>query len=226
VLLYAAKYLRSSIILAIVMLVTPAYMIVRIEGWWHGEQLVEISRSIDEERAISLQGRLDDEELLIERASEKSLWGWGGWNRWRVTNEWGEKLTSSDGMWVIARGERGDFGLIANNLVVLLPFILLLLRVPAGNWASPMYAAPAALAMLLLLWSIDNLFNAMHNPIYIIAAGGLSGLYLAYPQLMARYGAMQRQYVAMMMARQQAMIQQQRAMGTGRLREPQPAREA
>jgi hypothetical protein len=49
----------------------------------------------------------------------------------------------------------------------------------------------------------------MHNPIYIMAAGGLSGLYLAYPQLIARYRAMQQQHMLMMMAQQQAMIQQQ-----------------
>jgi len=58
--------------------------------------------------------------------------------------------------------------------------------------------------MLLLLHTIDNLFNAMVNPTYIMIAGGLGSLALAY----ARGGAMtilaQRR---MMMMRQAAMSQ-------------------
>ena len=196
------------------MLLAPADMIVRFEGWWDGLLLVEFAASIVEEGADSLLGRLQDEDKLIERASQKPLWGWGGWGRWRVRVEWtGEEMTSSDGMWVIARGERGNFGLIANTLLVVLPFGLFLWRVRARDWAFPMFAAPAALAMLLLMWSVDNLFNAMHNPIYVMAAGGLSGLYLAYPRLLAQHRAMQQQqYAMMLMAQQQAMAQERQRM--------------
>jgi hypothetical protein len=93
--------------------------------------------------------------------------------------------------------------------MVILPFGLLLLRIRARDWSLAAFAAPAALAMLLLMWSVDNLFNAMHNPIYIIAAGGLSGLYLAYPRLLSQHRAMQQQYAMMLMAQRQAMVQRQ-----------------
>jgi hypothetical protein len=213
--LFSGKFLRTGAVLAIVLLVTPAYMIVRTQGLWDGQQLVDLAAEIDEERAFSLQGRLDDENLLIAKASEAehAMWGWGGWGRWRVTDEWtGENLTSSDGMWVIVRGERGNFGLVVNTLVVMLPIVLFMLRVPARQWASPMFAAPAALAILLLMWSIDNLFNAMMNPIYVMAAGGLSGLYVNFPRLMSHYRLIQQQQYAMMMAQQQAMNERARRM--------------
>jgi hypothetical protein len=197
-LLFVNRHVRSGWLMAMVLLVPPAYMLARSQGWWDGQQLLDLSAKIDEERADSLRGRLLDENLLIERASEKPIFGWGGWGRWRVRDdETGEDMTSSDGMWVIVRGERGMFGLAANTLVVLLPFVLLLRRVPARDWTHPVFAAPAVLGMLLLMWSIDNLFNAMHNPVYVMAAGGLSGLYLAYPQLVARLQAMQRYAFAM-----------------------------
>lgn len=211
--LLTARIVRVNILLALIMFIAPVYMIARIEGWWNGAELVNIATSIDEERAQSLQDRLNEEDLLMARASERPLWGWGGWGRWRIKDEWtGEDLTSSDGMWVIVRGERGNFGLIANTLLVLLPFALFVVRVPAREWARPAFAAPAALAVLLLMWSIDNLFNAMHNPIYIIAAGGLVGLYLAYPRLIARQRAMQQQFAMMVMAQQQAYMQEQQRL--------------
>ncbi len=202
-LLIAAKHLRTNLILIAVILMPPTYMIVRVEGWWHGEQLVSLAEKIDEERAFSLAGRFKDEDLLIERADERPIFGWGGWNRWRVLNEWGDKLTSSDGMWVIARGERGNFGLAANTLLVLLPVVLFLRRVHARYWGLPQFAAPAVLAMLLMLWALDNLLNAMHNPVYMMAAGGLTGFALAYPQMLARQRMMQQYQMAAMLAAQQ-----------------------
>lgn len=197
-LLVINKHIRSSAVLCALLMLPPAYMLTRTQGWWDGQQMLDFAASIDVERADSLRGRLQDEDLLIERALERPVFGWGGWGRWRIRDEdTGRDLTSSDGMWVIVRGERGIVGLAVNTLVVLLPFLLLLKRVPARDWAHSAFAGPAVLAMLLLLWSIDNLFNAMHNPAFVMAAGGLSGLYLAYPQLMARYRAMQLQWLAM-----------------------------
>jgi hypothetical protein len=35
------------------------------------------------------------------------------------------------------------------------------------------------MAVLLILYAMDNLLNAMINPIFLLCAGGLSGLYLS-----------------------------------------------
>jgi hypothetical protein len=208
-LLIVNRYLRSSLVLATVLLIAPAYMFVRVQGLWDGQELIDLAASIDEERAESLAGRLRDENLLIERASERPILGWGGWGRWRVKDEYtGQDLTASDGMWVIVRGETGGVGLVCNTLIVLLPFLLLLRRVPARHWSMPTFAGPAILAMLLLLWSIDNLFNAMHNPVYILAAGGLSGFYLAWPRQQWAMRRAQQQQMAMMEQHQMRLIQE------------------
>lgn len=171
---------RSTGLLVAVMMLTPAYMVARTAGWWSGGSVVELAAMIDEERASSLEGRLETEDLLFAKAAERPWFGWGGWGRWRVRDpKTGEDITKSDGMWVIARGEKGLIGLASITAMVLLPFALVLRRIPARHWSAGWYAAPAALAVLLLLYSIDNLLNAMVNPIFMIAAGGLSGLYLA-----------------------------------------------
>jgi O-antigen ligase len=144
-----------------------------------------MAEMINEERADSIEGRLENEDMLIEKASLRPWFGWGGWGGWRVYDpKTGEDITVSDGMWVIALGEKGMVGLVSVTAVVLLPFALFLRRVPARYWSTAAGGAPAALALLLMLYSIDNLFNAMLNPIYLLAAGGLSGFYVAAPQLL------------------------------------------
>ncbi len=181
-LLLLNQRLRSTALLVLAVSIAPAYMAVRAYGMWDGQQLVELAELIDEDRASSLSGRLYNEDLLLEKAALKPIFGWGSWGRWRVYDEvTGKDITVSDGMWVIVRGERGLVGLVSITFLLLLPFLLLLRRCPARQWSHPMVAAPAALAMLLMLYSIDNLLNAMLNPIFVIGAGALSGFYLMYP---------------------------------------------
>ena len=182
--LFANSALRSSVVLVIALSLTPLYMLARTQGLWDGRELVDVAKMISDERADSIEGRLDNEDQLIEKASKKPWFGWSGWGGWRVYDpKTGEDITVSDGMWVIARGEKGMVGLISVTCIVLLPFALLLRRIPARYWSTRAAGPPAALAMLLMLYSIDNLFNAMLNPIYLLAAGGLSGFYLMAPQL-------------------------------------------
>ena len=183
-LLMMNKYVRSTAVLVIALSLTPLYMAARAQGWWSGQELVSFAYMISQERGESLEGRLENEDILIAKASAKPWFGWGGWGGWRVYDvKTGEDITVSDGMWVIARGEKGMVGLIAVTAIVLLPMVLLLSRLPARYWATAAGSAPAALAILLMLYSIDNLFNAMLNPIYLLGAGGLSGFYVATARL-------------------------------------------
>jgi len=183
--LFVNKTTRSAALLIFVMSLTPAYMLVRAEGWWDGQQLIEVAGLLNQERADSIAGRLENEDILIAKASEKPVWGWGGWGRWRVYDSRGKDITVSDGFWVIARGEKGMVGLVSLTAIALVPFIVLLKRVPPRDWAHPAVAGASSLAMLLMLYSIDNLFNAMLNPIYMLAAGGLSSLYVFNPSVRA-----------------------------------------
>jgi hypothetical protein len=50
-------------------------------------------------------------------------------------------------------------------------------------WLHPAVASGAALAMLLVLYVLDGLLNAMLNPVFMLAAGGLSGFYIIAPRL-------------------------------------------
>ena len=70
--------------------------------------------------------RFMNEDLLAAKAMQRPVFGWGGWGRSRVfSEETGEDLTVTDGLWIIILGSSGFFGLITLMSMLLLPAILL-----------------------------------------------------------------------------------------------------
>ena len=61
--------------------------------------MVEFSQgTVGDDRAGSVQFRLDNENMLAKKAMQQPLFGWGGWNRARVFDESGNDLTVTDGV--------------------------------------------------------------------------------------------------------------------------------
>jgi hypothetical protein len=58
-------------------------------------------------------------------------------------------------------------------LVLLIPPVVLLMRYPGAAWPKQAMAPTVALTILLLLFTLDCLMNAMIGPVYAITAGGL-----------------------------------------------------
>jgi hypothetical protein len=155
----------------------PLYLGLRLTGAWSGESLAVASSQLsNEERADSLRYRLQNEELLVARAMQRPVSGWGRFGRFLVRDEAGRQLSIPDGLWVIMLGQFGLVGLAALPGVLLLPILLLLGRYPVRTWGHPLVAPAAGLAIVLTLFMIDNLFNAMSNPVFLLAAGALAGL--------------------------------------------------
>jgi len=166
---------RWRVVLIVPAIAAVAYMGARVPGVWHGEPIPQLAAMVDEGRAASFEFRLRNEDILIDKAMREPWIGWGGWGRSRVYNEYGQDISVTDGLWVIVLGQNGLFGLIGLYGMMLLPGAAVMLR--AGRGASmAQWAAPTALAMVCFLWSIDNLLNAMHNPIFIVASGSLASV--------------------------------------------------
>lgn len=173
--LFTAQRFKTPIIFIILLLIPPTYMISRSTGYWDGTNLSSwIERNYSAERAQSLQFRFDNEEMLIDKAKEGSFFGWAGWGRSRVYDDDGRDLTITDGLWIISYGVRGIYGIVLMTIAIILPMVLLLIKVPLKEWASPRYAAASVFATMLTLYMIDNLLNAMVNPIFMLFAGGIT----------------------------------------------------
>jgi hypothetical protein len=181
VLLVAQRW-RLKLVVVAVTLLPVAYMYARSVGGWDGQLLLDGAALLSEERQGSLKTRLDNEDILVAHALRQPVFGWGGWGRNRpALEETGDKKTITDGLWVIAIGVNGLVGLGAITAVQLLPLLLFMRRCPPAMWRRPAAAAPAALGMVLVMYCIDNLFNAMPNPMFMLLAGAVMGLAVSLP---------------------------------------------
>lgn len=135
------------------------------------DRVVSIAERIDTERAKSMQYRLNNEDLLLARANEKSLFGWGGYGRSRIFNERGRDISTTDGQWVIQIGERGWAGYIGQFGLLCLPILLFAFR------ARIYQVGPATLGLAIVLAAnlVDLIPNAGLTPVTWLLAGALIG---------------------------------------------------
>ena len=179
VILFVTKRLHTSLLVLTLITIISSYIYLGASGSFSGDQIVSVvSSGVNEERASSLKFRFDNEKLLSDKARQKMVFGWGGWGRSRVYNEWGKDISITDSLWIIAFGTKGAIGLISLTASLLLPVFAFVQGFPANLWSNPRVAPAAALAVLLVLYMFDCILNAMVNPIYTLACGGIAGLVL------------------------------------------------
>lgn len=136
------------------------------------DAIVEMAAKVSVERAESLEFRLDNEDLLAERAAEKPLAGWGGFGRNGIYDPYtGKQLSVTDGSWIITIGIFGWLGYISHFGLLTLPIIFLALR----KGEEKMTPATAGLALVLAANQVDLIPNATMTPITWMLAGALAG---------------------------------------------------
>lgn len=165
--------LRTRALLIIMMIAAPAYVGLRMSGVWDGSSAVAFVEELDVERAGSLQFRLVNEELLMEKAWQRPWFGWGGWGRNYVYDQDGQRTAVVDGMWILLMGRNGALGLCSWFLVIGVPTAMFVWRFPPGLWFTPSVAPLAGIAMLLAIYQIDCLPNGMESPVFFLLAGGM-----------------------------------------------------
>jgi hypothetical protein len=156
--------------------VPVAYPILRASGMWDGTQLVAFAKStVGADRAQSLQFRFKNEDILTEKALRRATWGWGRFGKSRVYDENGKDISTTDGLWIITLGISGIVGLSAVTSIYLVPGIYFWWRTRAPDWSDPSFAAVSAFSVIIVLYAIDNILNAMVNPVITVCMGAVSG---------------------------------------------------
>jgi hypothetical protein len=171
---WVCKLFRSVVPLVLLVSLVPAYVVSRVAFDWKAEPVIEILREIHEERADSMEGRIAADAKLTKRALERPFFGWGGWNRFRS----GSEPVLPDTLWAITLGQKGLIGLTSLFLTLLLPISLALARIGRMGGGiridHQVLADATALILIVFLFVCDSLSNAMVNPVFIVAAGGLA----------------------------------------------------
>ena len=163
---------RIALVLAVIALFYP---FLRGAGFVPVEAMLEQAGRIDPERAGSLWARFTNEEMLLERARERPIFGWGSWGRNHLHNLIdGTILTVTDGRWIIVIGVYGWIGYIVEFGLLAMPIFTLL-------WASlkkdgvKLTPYASALALILAINMIELLPNATLMPLTWLIAGALLG---------------------------------------------------
>jgi hypothetical protein len=178
VMLWASTRFKTRLLLMALVLFGPLYVCVRVQNLWSGAQLVQVARAVfGDERAQSLQDRFHYEDLLITKAVQQPVYGWGGWNRSAVYFDENyrdfDHQVPVDGLWIATFGSKGLVGLSLLYLAMELPVMLFLWRFPARLWHRPQMAPVTLAATLLGLYMIDCISNGFVNIIYVTLAGAL-----------------------------------------------------
>ena len=163
-------------IAGIMVLVAIAYPVLKGAGYVPVDWLLDKATAIDPDRAGSLRFRFDNEDILMERALEKPVFGWGSWGRNQIFDPVsGAILTVSDGRWIILIGIFGWVGYLAEFGLIALPVLALWARgaALAGSGAG-LLVGPVALLLAINL--IDMIPNATLTPLTWLFAGAVLGL--------------------------------------------------
>lgn len=125
VILFTGQRIKSWAIMVCALFVLT-YPVLRSADIIPTEELVGYAAMIQDERARSLDFRFNNEEMLLDHAARKPMFGWGFWDRNRLFDpESGRELVITDGYWIIVIGILGWTGYICIFGLLTLPLIKL-----------------------------------------------------------------------------------------------------
>ena len=188
VILFVGKQLRTALPLFLLAVAISLYLYMGATGSLYTNpqviSFVAASNASDEsERSQSVAFRIQNEELLSEKARQQTIFGWGSSGGNRIYDASGKDVSVTDSLWILTYGERGAVGLISLTASILLPTIsLFMFRYPARSWSNPKVAPAAALAVVLVLYMLDSSLNTMISGVFPLACGGIAGLVQKEPE--------------------------------------------
>lgn len=157
------------------------YIFARTIGGWDASIVTDLAKAISPRALQSVQFRLNNENALWQEVRPTLLLGATRFRWSDIDPELGRTIIP-DGLWILALGRFGLVGLFGVFSCFAIPVIAFLGRFRASQWNQPQVAVAAGWAVCISLWAIDCLSNAMADPIFLLAAGGLA----AAPAVLAR----------------------------------------
>lgn len=163
---------RVATILAVIVVTYPA---TRALDFFPAQTIDDTIRSIDSDRADSLKTRFDNERLLVDRAMERPLFGWGRYGRGRVHSQAsGHDESITDGRWIITVGQYGIIGFLAEFGLLA---ISVYWAVSAARFTASQQDATllAGLSLIVAINLVELIPNSTLMPWTWLLAGSLIG---------------------------------------------------
>jgi len=139
-------------------------------------ELVKFASVFSDERAASLEFRFEQENQLLDRASERLLFGWGRYGRSRVYSEdaEGKDVSITDGLWILTFGSFGIVGFLAQFGLLTLPVFRLLSAFKFIESTREKILV-SMLGLIVALSVVEQLPNASMNAWTWLLVGSLLG---------------------------------------------------
>jgi hypothetical protein len=150
------------------------YPLLRIEQVFPDKLLVALVRDFNEDRANSLETRFEQEKQLLDRSSQRPVFGWGRYGRSRVYDEYGKDISLTDGLWIITVGQFGIVGFLAQFCLLGLPVFRAAASVKFAETVRDKLLL-ATLSLMVALSLIEQLPNSSLSPWNWLLAGSLLG---------------------------------------------------
>lgn len=164
--------LTAAMILVISVVVYP---IVRATDAVDVYYIIERIEEVSPDRAQSLDTRFRNEDSLYDRAEERLWFGWGGFGRNRIFDDWGKDVSITDGEWILRIGGRGVVGFVACFAFLMVPIVMAwrkIKKIPSPEDRKIV----DSLSLLVALNAVDLLPNALFTQMPFLLAGALAGL--------------------------------------------------
>lgn len=166
-----SKQVKWALLLSAFVLIYP---VTKTAGIFPDQEIVANIQGFNHERAQSLEFRFQNEDMLLEHALERPYFGWSGWGRNRMYDEYGKDITATDGRWIIEFGTKGALGFIFYYAILLIPLFyaaksINIIQEPKEK----IYFA--TLAIILAIGILDSILNTGMMAIHFLLAGALLG---------------------------------------------------
>jgi hypothetical protein len=156
---------RTQIRVATVLVtIALCYPLLRAADVFPTKPLLDMATALNDERGDSLRTRFEQEDALLARASERVMFGWGRFGRNRIyTEDWGNDISLTDGLWIITMGQFGIVGFLALFGLLSIP-VFCAARVLRRVKPNPEAILLAALSLIVALTIVEQIPNASISP--------------------------------------------------------------
>lgn len=170
-LLYAGKRVQMTVAAALALFVL-CYPIARSMDVVPTQKLVALAGGETAARGESLAFRFKNEDMLMDKAYQRPLFGWGSWGRGRIYDPvWGFDISVTDGSWINSISGGGTVGFLARFGLLTVPILMLFRR----RSSPQLTIETSALCLILSFNLIDMLPNSGVTPLTWLLAGAVLG---------------------------------------------------
>jgi len=177
---FVIRHTKTRWVMALIVLLPLVYMGGKVTGVLGDQMMVNFVRMIDEARVGSFEQRLYSERVVLDGMRSSPLLGTGRWAGVleHADHEAGRRVIP-DAYWVIVAGSSGLLGLAAYVGIFLLPGWQLCRRLDGKQWLTAGVGPVAVVVVVVGLFYLDCLMNAMLTSVMPLALGGLASASMA-----------------------------------------------